>query len=64
MTSSGYRPRRTVLAQSASGVVGFGELRDPLAGGGEQDPVSPAWQARIDSPIPKWVLPVPGGPRT
>ena len=23
----------------------------------------PAWQARIDSPMARWVLPVPGGPR-
>ena len=43
-------------------MVGLGEAVDPLAGGGELDAVA-GLQARIASPVARWVLPVPGGPR-
>ena len=55
-------PRSGQFGLDAAGVVGFGESGDPLGGGGEQDTVA-GLATRIASPIARWVLPVPGGPR-
>ena len=50
------------LVLEPAGVVGVGEPVDPLAAVANRTRW-PAWQARIASPMARWVLPVPGGPR-
>jgi hypothetical protein len=42
--------------------VSVGEAGDPF-GGVANATRWPAWQARMDSPMARWVLPVPGGPK-